>query len=212
MKRSIAITAIAAIAVVSFVAGRLVSQTKEETKEDEKKKKETEAMMAYATPGKEHELLAKLAGKWSYTGKMWMEPSSQPIAMTGKAEFKMVLGGRYRMDETKGDPVAELGGQPFTGISYTGFDNFKKKYFSTWIDDMSTGILAQEGTVSKDGKEFVYHGEQPDLMEYTGKNKMLKMRSTETRRDDDHFTFSFYMPDPDGKEYKMMQLDYTRQK
>jgi hypothetical protein len=34
---------------------------------------------------------------------------------------------------------------PFEGISTLGYDNAKKTFFSTWIDNMGTGMMVMEG-------------------------------------------------------------------
>src|SRR5205085_4267708 len=46
-----------------------------------------------ATPGPEHQQLAKLAGKWDLQVTSWMTPGGAPMKSTGTAEFKPVLGG-----------------------------------------------------------------------------------------------------------------------
>jgi len=196
----------AAIALVgSVIAGRLVSQEKADDK------KAVDPGMAYATPGKEHQALVKRAGKWEYKGKFYMAPDAPPTEMKGRSEFKAIMGGRFVLDENEGDGFPEFGGQKFHGLGITGYDNFKKKYVSTWIDDMGTGILVMEGDASPDGKVLTYIGEMPDMMGTTGK-KMMKVRSVEKTVDNDHFGFAMYAPGPDGKEMKMFEIDYARRK
>ena len=39
-------------------------------------------------------------------------------------------------------------GQPFSGVGIDGYDNLRKKYVTTWIDTMGTGIFSMEGTAS----------------------------------------------------------------
>jgi len=55
-----------------------------------------------------------------------------------------------------------------------GYDNFKKKYVSFWIDDAGTGMFSSEGTADAAGKMFTFHGKMDDPM--TGeKDKPIKM-------------------------------------
>jgi hypothetical protein len=42
--------------------------------------------------------------------------------------------------------------------------------------------------------------------------KVLAIRSTLRILDDDHNVYEMFSPGPDGKEYRMMQIDYTRKK
>ena len=42
-------------------------------------------------------------------------------------------------------------GTPFTGHGMTGYDNVTGKYWSTWTDSMSTGIMVSEGSCDAEG-------------------------------------------------------------
>ena len=101
-----------------------------------------------ATPGEPHKLLASRAGSWSARSRHWMELDKPPMEFAGSCERKMILGGRFLQDEFSG----EMMGSPFTGIGIIGYDNHSKKYVSSWMDSMSTGIYFFEGTASRDGK------------------------------------------------------------
>ena len=52
----------------------------------------------------------------------------------------MSLGDRYLMGNYEGTMMDK----PFHGMSCSGYDNVKKVYFSGWIDDMSTGMMAAD--------------------------------------------------------------------
>ena len=116
------------------------------------KKMDMEAMMEVyqklATPGPPHKILANLTGSWTTKTRAWMEPDKPPIEGTGTCEQKMLFDGRYLQQEYTG----EMMGSPFTGINLIGYDNRTKKYVSTWIDSMSTGIYFFEGTAGADGR------------------------------------------------------------
>ena len=85
-----------------------------------------------ATPGEPHNQLATLAGSWNTKTKEWMDPNKPPMESTGTCEEKMMLDGRFLQQECAGDMM----GQPFTGIGMIGFDNYTKKYVSTWMSSM----------------------------------------------------------------------------
>ena len=162
------------------------------------------AMKSFATPGPSHQVLQQKAGKWNLAVKMFMPGA--PAAMESKAtsEMKMIMDGRYLQDATEGTFME----QPFHGQGLSGYDNLKKKYVGTWIDNMGTGIMTMEGTYDAATKTFTYSNEMPDAT----MSKYVKGRSTETWTDNDHFTMKSYTPGPDGKEYMCMQLDYARAK
>jgi hypothetical protein len=101
-----------------------------------------------AIPGEPHRLLASRVGSWSTKSKHWMEHDKPPMEFAGSCERRMILGGRFLQDEFSG----EMMGSPFTGIGVIGYDNHTKKYVSTWMDSMGTGIYFFEGTAGRDGK------------------------------------------------------------
>ena len=107
-----------------------------------------------ATPGEPHKLFASLAGSWTTKTKEWMEPGKPPTESTGSAEMKMVLDGRFLQQEFTG----QMMGQPFSGIGIDAYDNLRKKYVTTWMDTMGTGIFMMEGTASADGKTITLKG------------------------------------------------------
>lgn len=111
--------------------------------------KKTEAA---ATPGTRHKALDPLVGEWNVEARFWMPGSDQPMESKGTAKSYWILDGRFVQEEFNG----EFMGKPFKGIGITGYDNIKEKYVSTWIDDMSTGVMFTEGPAK--GKEFTLEG------------------------------------------------------
>lgn len=163
-----------------------------------------EAMAKASTPGKQHKQLASMAGTFDAKVKMWMDPGAPPQESTGTMENKSVMGGRYLQQSYEGTMM----GQPFSGSGMAGYDNITKKYVSTWADTMGTSIMFMSGTASKDGKSINTAGSMPDPM--TGKSTPMKEKLTIT--DADHQTLEMWGPGPDGKVYKMMEIEYTRKK
>jgi hypothetical protein len=90
------------------------------------------AWMEFATPGDMQKMLAKSDGAWSGENTMWMEDGGKPMTSTSTTTNKMIFDGRYQTSEHKGNFM----GMPFEGMSITGYDNAKKKFVSTWIDNM----------------------------------------------------------------------------
>ena len=165
------------------------------------KQKMTEMYQKFAAPGEPHKQLASLAGSWTTKTKMWMEPNKPPTESTGSCEQKMLLDGRYLQQECTG----EMMGGPFTGIGVTGYDNQTKKYVSTWMDSMGTGIFFMEGTGSPDGKTFTQKGSHADPVQ-----GQIKHRAVTKIVDNNTEVFEMYAAGKDGKEMKMMEITYTR--
>lgn len=163
-----------------------------------------EAMMRAGTPGDAHKLLNGMAGTFNAKVSMWMMPGQPPAVSEGTSTTQWILDGRYL--ETRFDGT--FMGQPFRGIGYTGYDNVKKQYWSTWMDNTTTGIMVMTGTTSDGGKSWTWNGSMPDPM--TGKETALVEKVSVA--DTDHATWEMWGPGMDGKNYKMMQIDYTRKK
>ena len=161
----------------------------------------------YATPGPQHELLAKKVGTWDHHVKMWCDmnnPDAPPMETTGMTETKMILGGRFLLDQTTG----EFNGEKFEGMGLSGYDNLKKKFMSIWVDTMSTGVMSGEGTVDDTGKILTYTSQYMDPM--TGLPKTS--RTVETHIDDDTWKMEMYETGPDGNERKSFEIVYKRRK
>ena len=119
------------------------------------------------------------------------------------ATYKMVCGGMWLMSDFQGS----FGDQKFSGRGLDGYDPEKKKYVSVWVDSMSTRPMFLEGTHDKEKKTTTMTGEAPGPDGKLAKHKMV----THTP-DDDHQTFTMYIIDADGKENKIMTIEYTRKK
>jgi hypothetical protein len=135
---------------------------------------------------------------------MVMGPGAPAQEAKGTAEFTAVLGGRFVRQDFTGDMM----GQPFHGVGYTGYDNFKGQFVSTWMDDMSTGVMTSAGAADKDGKSVTLTGLMDEPM--TGeKNK--KVKQVLKIVDDNTMTFQMY-DNAHGKEWVALEIDYTRAK
>ncbi|MDR4479583.1 MAG: DUF1579 domain-containing protein [Nitrospira sp.] len=154
-----------------------------------------------AEPGEPHKVFAGLAGSWTTTTKEWMEPGKPPTESTGTAEMKMLLDGRFLYQEYH----AQMMGQPYSGIGIDAYDNMTKKYVTTWMDTMGTGIFLMEGTASADGKTITLKGSHPE----PGGGKMHH-RALWKLVDANTQIFEMYGTHGQGKEEKMMEITYTR--
>jgi uncharacterized protein DUF1579 len=161
-----------------------------------------EAMQKAATPGDAHKKLDAMVGTFDANVKTWMDPSKPAQESTGTSENTWVLGNRFLQTTYQGTFM----GQPFSGIGYTGYDNVTKKYVGTWIDTMSTGMMISTGTMT--GNVMKSRATMSDPM--TG--KVSYATETFTIIDDDHNKMEMWQPGPDGKNVKVMEINYTRKK
>jgi hypothetical protein len=165
-------------------------------------------MMEYGTPGEAHKRMEPLVGKWEFEMRWWMSPGAEPQTSKGTCETKWIMGGRYLQQSVTG-PGAAPEAPPFHGQGMLGYDNMKKQYFYTWIDDMSTGMMVGIGSVDATGKVITCAGECPDPM--TGQ-LAKKWRGVVKIESNDKNTYEMYSTGPDGKESKDMEMVYTRVK
>lgn len=164
------------------------------------------AWMEFATPGDMHKMLAKSDGNWTGENTMWMEEGGQPMKSTSQATNKMIYGGRYQMSEHKGDFM----GMPFEGMSVTGYDNAKKKFVSSWIDNMGTGIMYMEGEWNAANKSIEFKGKMTDPAR---PGKDCNIREIYTFVDDNTQKLEMFGPgSKTGKEMKTMEILFTRKK
>jgi hypothetical protein len=182
--------------VVALAAAAFAGDEKKAAQQPQMDPAAMQAMMTAMSPGEHHEHMKKLAGNHTYTMKMWMDPAAPPQESTGKRTSEFLLGGRFLEEKYTGTFM----GMPFEGIGILGYDNVKKQYVGTWIDNMSTGIMTSHGTCDKGS--WTMTGESTDPM--TGKT--WTSRSVVKIVDDNTFVMEMYGPAPDGKEYKMMEM------
>jgi hypothetical protein len=163
-----------------------------------------EAWKSYMTPGVPHKMLAKSTGTWNEDVTMWMAPGAPPEKSKAIAENKMIMNGLYQESVTKGTMM----GMPFEGKSIVGFDNAKKVFVSSWIDNMGSGIMQMEGPWDDATKSMTLTGTCTDPMS----GKIMNVRETFMIIDDNTQMMEMFMPGPDGKEFKTMEIRFTRKK
>lgn len=156
----------------------------------------------YMTPGEPHKLMASWDGTWTGDIQMWMAPGAPPQVSKATAVNKMMYGGRYQNSKHSSNMM----GMPFEGESTMGYDNSKKLFVSSWLDNMGTGIVMMEGAWDEATKTLTLTGKCVDPM--TGRDMVLKQ--TMKVVDNNNQFIEMYGPGPDGKEFKMMEIKLTR--
>jgi Protein of unknown function (DUF1579) len=168
-------------------------------------------MMEMSKLNENHKLLADMNGNWNYSIKMWMspDPNAKPQESKGTATRKSAMGGRYATMDVTGKlqmpgPDGKMKDMQFKGMAVEGYDNMKKKFVSSWIDNMGTGIQFSDGTYDPTSKTFTFTSEiemMPGMK--TPVREVLKMT------DKDHMLLEWY-ENRGGQEKKTMEIAYTR--
>jgi hypothetical protein len=164
-----------------------------------------EKMQKYMTPGAEHAMLEPMVGKWNAKVKMWMQPGAKAEESVGSAENSWALNKHFLKQDFKGT----WNNQPFEGTGYTGYDKVREEYQSVWLDSMGTGIMYSNGTYDAAKKVINQSGTYSCPM--TG-DKNMWSRSEVKMSGNDKFSYTSYGKGPDGKEFKSMEIVYTRAK
>src|SRR5438105_4789045 len=170
-------------------------------------------MMEMSKLNENHKLLSSLDGDWDYTIKFWMNPnpSAPPQESKGTAIRKSIMGGRYvTMDVSGKMQMPGEDGKPkdvmFKGMGMEGYDNVKKKFVASWIDNMGTGIEFSEGTYDPATKSFTYTAEmEPVPGVKTAIREVIKVT------DNNHMSLEWY-ENQGGQEKKTMEINYTKKK
>src|SRR5262245_54291672 len=162
------------------------------------------AWMESVTPGEPHKKLEAQAGNYTVKGRTWMDAGAQPMELNGTASIKMIIGGRYQVQEFKGDTM----GMPFEGTGLTGYDNVSKEYFSTWVDNMRTGIVYYRGKADDKGVVTM----TCEIDDPLNPTVNCKCREVLNFTDKDHFSFETWMKHAkDPEEFKAAEMSYTRE-
>ena len=162
------------------------------------------AWETYAEVGAPHEALHDRGGSWDATVKFWYAPDAPPEVSQASSTVEPIMGGRYileRFTSTMPD------GSAFEGMGLSGYDNLKHAFVAMWIDTMSSGILTAESTsYADDFSRIEFTGRAPDPVAGTYKTQ----RSVEYWPDPDTRVMEAWEKGPDGSEFKVMEITYTR--
>ncbi len=157
----------------------------------------------YATPGENHRALDPLVGNWDYTVKWWNSPGSEPQVSNGTSEAKWIMDGRFLQQKVQGTSREK----EFQGMGIMGYDNAAKQYKTVWIDDMGTGMMMATGSYDPSTKTFTEEGSYTDPM---AGEKTYK--GVTTIKGPDNYTYEMYTSGPDGKEFRALEIVFTRKK
>jgi hypothetical protein len=170
-------------------------------------------MIELSKMNENHKLLSSLDGNWDYTIRFWMnpDPNAKPQESKGTATRKSIMGGRYCSMDVSGN--MQMPGEDgkmktvqFKGMGLEGYDNVKKKFVASWIDNMGTGIEFSEGTYDAATKTFTYTSEMEAIP-----GMKTQIREVIKVADNNHMMLEWY-ENQGGQEKKTMEINYTKKK
>jgi len=170
-------------------------------------------MMEMSKLNENHKLLSSLDGNWDYTIRFWMnpDPNAKPQESKGTATRKSIMGGRYVVMDVNGKMQVpgedgKMKDMPFKGMGIDSYDNVKKKFVGSWIDNMGTGIMMSEGAYDPATKTFTYSSEVEAIP-----GMKTQVREVLKVPDNNHMMFEWY-ENQGGQEKKTMEINYTKKK
>lgn len=202
------------VCTIAFACASLLSAERGFSQENKPKDKDAKAAadmqemmkkwMEVATPGEAHKHLDYFVGKWDTTSRMWFEgPGKPPTESKGSSEAKWIMDGRFLLEELSG----QMMGMPWRGMSITGYDNYKKKYIVSFIDNMGTGLYTSEGKLDATNKVMTTFGKMDEPI--TGEHdKIIKYVVRQLSKD--KYIFEMYDEVGGPSEFKAVEITYTR--
>lgn len=153
-------------------------------------------------PGAEHRRLHAFLGTFRAEVRLWTG-EAEPVVSTGTMVNTLELEGRYLRQDYRGDPAAGPFAA-FVGHGYWGFNPVSGAYEGFWIDNASTMMQFETGTVNEAGTVWTMHGSLADPA-----GGVMAKRSVITLQDEDHHTMESFFS-RQGQEFKAMEIRYQR--
>jgi hypothetical protein len=110
------------------------------------------------TETKPHDLLARLAGRWRGTARVWFEPGNPVDESPVEGVMRLRPGGRF----FEWSYTGSMQGKPLEGFLLVAYHGARRRWEAAWIDSfhMSEGILYSTGPSKPGG--FAVLGHYPD--------------------------------------------------
>lgn len=187
--------------VIGFAADP--PNTNATTEAEAKDKTVSTEWMKHMGPTENHKVLNQFAGNYKFTVKHWMTANSKPEESKGTSKGKWILGGRFVQQDVKGKAM----GKDFNGMSLMGYDSLRGEYQSMWIDTMSNHMMTGTGSWDTASNTLSEKGTFSCAMT-NDKNRVYRNEIKVT--DPKNYTYTMFTNDKDGKEFKTMEITYTK--
>lgn len=159
---------------------------------------------AQPVPGPEHAKLKPFVGNFRSVVKLFMGPG-EPMVHTGLMKNEWDLDGLYLHQHYTGDP-AEGPFPAFLGRGYWGYNTGSGRYEGFWIDNASTMMQTESGSVDDSGKVWTLHSRftPPGAPQEMAKRSVIRLI------DDNNHSMESFVTGPDGNEFRTMEITYKR--
>jgi len=154
--------------------------------------------------GSPHHFLARLAGAWAGTSRLWLEPGKLADESQVVGSIQLILDGRFALYLYQGS----VEGEPQHGLFIFGYNTLLDQYEASWVDSFhnNTAIMFCTGKAADNG--FSVTGSYPDP---TG-GPDWGWRTQIALVDDDHLVITAFNISPEGDEARATESQLTRVK
>ena len=156
------------------------------------------------TSGSPHHFLTQLAGGWTGTSKIWLEPEKLLDEAPIVGNIQVVLDGRFVMFLYQ----SSVEGEAQHGMFTFGYNTTKDQYEASWLDSWhnNTAIMFCVGSARENG--FAVLGRYPDPTE----GPDWGWRTEVELIDEDNLVITAYNIMPNSEEAKATEAKLTRMK
>lgn len=151
-----------------------------------------------------HHFFSQLAGHWTGTSKLWIEPDKLADQAPVMGSIQLVLEGRFAIYLYQGS----IEGEAQHGMFTFGYNTTLEQFEASWVDSFhsQTAIMFCTGNARENG--FWVLGNYPDP---TG-GPDWGWRTEVELLDPDHITVTAYNISPEGSESKATEARLERVK
>jgi hypothetical protein len=151
-----------------------------------------------------HHFLAQLAGGWTGTSSLWLEPDKLANEAPLVGNIQLILDGRFALFLYQ----SSVEGEPQHGMFMFGFNTTLERFEASWVDTFhnNTAIMFCVGSLKENG--FSVLGGYPDP---TG-GPDWGWRTEVELVDDSHLVITAFNILPDGLEARATEARLTRVK
>jgi hypothetical protein len=163
------------------------------------------ALAEAGKPGAEHKKLEPFVGQWTFTMKLWTDPSQSPAELKGTVERKWIMDGRFIQETARG--TCAKTGKTFEGLGLLGYDAAQKKFTGVRACGL-TGTLSS-GRIACDASGTRFECVKEECCPLTGQK--IKARDEVVIESNDRIVTNFYKTIND-REVKAGEMVSIRQK
>ncbi len=149
-------------------------------------------------PGKMHQRLEQLVGKWRHTVTLIPAPGQPPLTAEAISTNRMIYGGRF----LEIDSDVEFMGQTGKSLIIIGHNNSTNKFSFYNIASVSTDVTFARGSWDEDQQMIKLQGENVDPA--TGKPRAFRIEIALIGKDE-YRQHNYFML-PDGSEHRAVSI------